>query len=601
MIMKRLNVKSKLILTYLTVMLLIVVVAGVAFGATASRALKSQALTIVEQTSARMADEIEYRMRYYEQVAESLFADSDMVSYFQGEYASAAEEYRLHRKFVARMENVLMVLGQDVHIGVTRYAPGLSEAISGAYHNRLGIGAAGAPRTSSYQLIGIERQQKKEWFREIYEAESVPSPIWTRVEEDADMGWITVLFEAKRFDLNALAETPYALVEMTIPLDRLFSPEHDGADMDAVRYALTLDGEALYADGQVSGALSLVNRDASGEPTLPGWIVREKAVGRDGLLLYSFVPERRLSISADTVTRMIAILCLLAGVLIFSVSYAVAQSFSRRINLVCVAMERLQEGRFDKRLDVRVYDEIGYLMSAYNQMSARIERLITDLGLANREKNDADMRALQAQINPHFLYNSLTTVIRLAEVGRIDDVKAVVHSLVRFYRMTLNQSGELIAISEEIEHVREYLRICSIRFGEYAEVEVNADEGVMQNLILPITIQPFVENVFKHAMRDDGRVTHVEVNVYDAEKEIHIFIVDDGVGVDAEQCAAMLIKPANGEKKGYGVYNVNERIHLYFGAKYGARVSPGESGGTVVRIVIPKVYAKEELKNADRA
>ena len=357
-----------------------------------------------------------------------------------------------------------------------------------------------------------------------------------------------------------------------------------------MHYALTMRGEILHED---TGAAGLLAQVEEGTGQRDGWTVAVHPVGESGLELYSFVPEGQLSLSAETTTRLITTTCLFAAGIVFVVSYIVAQTFSSRINQVCRAMERLQEGRFDQHLEVRTYDEIGFLMSAYNRMCDRIHALIDDLSAANREKNQADMRALQAQINPHFLYNSLTTVIRLAEVGRVDDVKAVVHALVRFYRMSLNQSGGLILLAEEIEHVREYLKICEIRFGEYAEAEMNVDEQVLEYMILPITIQPFVENVFKHAMRDDGRITHVEVNVYDAESEIHIFVVDDGVGMDEELRGTLLQKNAESAGKGYGVSNVNDRIKLYFGEKYGVSLHAGSEGGTVIKITIPKVHKEE--------
>jgi two-component system sensor histidine kinase YesM len=584
---RKLKIKYKLILFYWPVTFLLISSLGIAFYFLTLQTVQKQSIEILQQTNVRIAENISNKLLNYKNIIENLEADSIFMNYILGNYHSPYEEYRLHKQFESRMEAVTSVLGDEINIAFIRYDTSLHESLSGNYHNKFDLPVQVA-NYAQYQLVNRKRLSGRKWFDDIFNSREQTKGLWIQVEDDAENGAVTFLYEMTAFE--NLEVRKVALVELTVPIHILFELGTIGRLPDSVLYSVIgPDNELYFCDPNIQqSSIHTILTSSETQEYSDGSLILRTPIRNGDMTLVSVASIGYLQSQAKMILQIVLFASAVMLVVIFAISYVAAQIFSKRITLLCKSMASLEDGNFGHQITVTEFDEVGYLIQMYNKMSMKIKTLIDDVYIANIEKKESSIRALQAQINPHFLYNSLSTVIRLSEKGRHDDISTIIHALVRFYRMTLNTSGELITIQEEIEQVKAFLQIYSIRMGEYANARIHVDESVKQCRIIPITIQPFVENVFKHAISDNGEFTQITINVFNRGSEVHIVIADNGRGMTEHQCEALLSKPLD-TKHGYGVFNVNERIKLHFGNHYGVAVKSALGVGTEITIRIPKL------------
>ena len=205
----------------------------------------------------------------------------------------------------------------------------------------------------------------------------------------------------------------------------------------------------------------------------------------------------------------------------------------------------------------------------------------------------AELMVLQSQINPHFLYNTLDAITWLAEAGEQETVVKMVGSLSGFFRTSLNQGKDIVTLSEELQHIRSYLEIQKIRYQDILEYDINVSEKFGDVKIPKITLQPLVENAIYHGIKNKRGGGSISVTAKIESDDLIIYVRDDGVGMDEERLHAVLdgiIEKKPEEKDIYGLYNVNERIRLYFGDDYGITLSSMRGVGTesVVRLPVNK-------------
>ncbi|HEU5101143.1 MAG TPA: sensor histidine kinase, partial [Roseiflexaceae bacterium] len=206
----------------------------------------------------------------------------------------------------------------------------------------------------------------------------------------------------------------------------------------------------------------------------------------------------------------------------------------------------------------------------------------------------AELRALQAQINPHFLYNTLDTIIWMAEARRVDQVVELVRVLSRFFRITLSKGKDWITVREEIEHVESYLAIQKMRYRDILDYQIDVPDDLRDGQMLKLTLQPLVENALYHGIKNKRKGGAIVVRSRQLDGNLlEIQVEDNGIGMTQEQLAqirALLDAESGGAvvaESGYGINNVNQRIKLYFGQEYGLAIESEYLRGTRVSLVIP--------------
>ena len=239
-------------------------------------------------------------------------------------------------------------------------------------------------------------------------------------------------------------------------------------------------------------------------------------------------------------------------------------------------------------------DEITELGMSFNIMIGKVRQLLDEKIKEQENLKKSEMRVLQAQINPHFLYNTLDTIIWLAESKKTEQVVDLVRALSRFFRVTLSKGKDWISIKEEIDHVQSYLTIQKVRYNDILDYEIDIDDSIKRGTILKLSLQPLVENALYHGIknkRSGGKITiHGEL---DESGQVVFTVQDNGIGIEYNRLAQIQTALASGQyedeigENGYGIYNVDRRIRLYYGDRYGVRIESIYESGTSVQLTLP--------------
>ena len=297
-----------------------------------------------------------------------------------------------------------------------------------------------------------------------------------------------------------------------------------------------------------------------------------------------------------SVREMIGISAGLAGLVLAAAlltSWILSRMLSRPLWGLASAMER-----FERDADHFSYRPVGgtrevrELSQSFGHMVLRIQQLMSTVRQEEINLRKTELKALQAQINPHFLYNTLDSIAWMCERGRNADAVNMVHALARLFRISISRGHELIPIAKEIEHAESYLQIQKYRYKNRFTYEFDVDPGCLDYYCNKITLQPIIENSINHGLDllvEEGRI---QVEVLQDGEDILFRVRDNGVGMSQEQVDAILEQDPE-DRTGIGIRNVNDRLRIYFGAPYGLRITSELDVGTCVEIRMPKVKEGE--------
>lgn len=294
--------------------------------------------------------------------------------------------------------------------------------------------------------------------------------------------------------------------------------------------------------------------------------------------------------------------CIIVAVIL--ITSAILKSITKPIQELCRITSQIAEGNFSDRARMHTEDELEVLSDSVNDMSENLEVMVHQIKEDERKMRHAELRLLQEQINPHFLYNTLDTIVWLIEGDDPDKAVDMVVALSEFFRLVLSKGKEYISIKEEKEHIRGYLEIQQVRYQDILEYEINIDPELYEYKILKLTLQPLVENSLYHGIkykRAKGKIWvtgKMLQGISPEDDRILLCVEDNGVGMDEEELKRLRIeisKPCKETEKGFGLANVNERIRMNFGMEYGMTIESGKRKGTKVSVVIPAVKLHEKL------
>jgi two-component system sensor histidine kinase YesM len=287
----------------------------------------------------------------------------------------------------------------------------------------------------------------------------------------------------------------------------------------------------------------------------------------------------------------ITILLILGSVLtVIGFAIFLARLLTRPIMELRQSM-RLAEEDLNTNVTVRSNDEIGQLGEAFNQMLARIRQLMEQSVQEQKKLRRTEMIALQEQIKPHFIYNTLEMIVGLLETEKNEEVITMVEALGAFFRISLSQGQEYITIREETEHIRNYLYIQKFRHGDKYDYSLEIDPVIQNCKTVKLILQPLVENAIYHGVRDSERPGgFIKVKgIQEAENLIRIEVIDNGVGMEPVKIAEInnCLRETGTEQRFFGLRNVNERIRLAFGPEYGLELTETPGGGVTVVVYLP--------------
>jgi two-component system sensor histidine kinase YesM len=258
-------------------------------------------------------------------------------------------------------------------------------------------------------------------------------------------------------------------------------------------------------------------------------------------------------------------------------------------------MKRVEQGDLSVRFSGAPGNEIGELGLGFNEMIERIQSLIDQVYSEQRSKREAELRILQEQIKPHFLYNTLDTIQWMAQEHRVEDVVSMVGALTSLFRIGLSKGREFISLSEELEHVESYLCIQKMRYEDKFDYSITCDPVLRKHRVLRLMLQPLVENAIYHGIKERRGHGMLSVVARAEEGDICLSVGDDGVGMSEERLALLRASLEEGGPSmgGYGIHNVHERIRLTFGKPYGLSFVSVYGEGTVVTARHPILEAED--------
>ena len=284
--------------------------------------------------------------------------------------------------------------------------------------------------------------------------------------------------------------------------------------------------------------------------------------------------------------------------LIFVAALAVGWVLSRLLSRPLQQLENAMEA-FEQDADhfafhaVRGTREVQNLSDSFGHMVGRIQQLMTTVREEEIDLRKTELKALQAQINPHFLYNTLDSIAWMCERGKNADAVQMVHALARLFRISISRGHELIPIEKELQHAEAYLQIQKYRYKNQFTYHFTVDESCLHCLCNKITLQPIIENAIVHGLDLMVDAGHIEITVRPDGGDILLIVADDGIGMEPEQVAALLQNEPS-DRTGIGVKNVNDRLRIYFGPEYGLSITSAPYEGTTVTIRTPRVPEDRE-------
>lgn len=299
------------------------------------------------------------------------------------------------------------------------------------------------------------------------------------------------------------------------------------------------------------------------------------------------------SLSRELRAEMCLIVVLL-GAAAYALAYLISQSSLKRISLLAHTMYRVEQGDVSTRLTPVGRDEIGQLMGSYARMMERIDSLLEEKVEYGRQIKNLELKALQAQINPHFLYNTLDLISCTALLHGVPEIRETVNALARFYKLSLSGGKEVISIEQELTHAMLYVQIQNMRFENRIHMKLEAEDSVKSCTIIKIILQPIIENAIIHGIFEKPDKTgSISVTASRSADGIRISVADDGIGMDEETLRINFSLAPDGRitetRGGYGICNIHDRLRLAYGSPYGLSCQSTPGKGTVVTVFIPAI------------
>ncbi|MFW5894807.1 MAG: cache domain-containing sensor histidine kinase [Bacillota bacterium] len=364
------------------------------------------------------------------------------------------------------------------------------------------------------------------------------------------------------------------IVFLDLNQDLLFSSDPDCVDntCESVEIArsIVLGGEDVTMDGKAM-------------------VANVNTLGQTRWQIASFVDVDEINDTRQNVLYNLTLILIITVVVASFTSAFTARRISNPINSLKNHMRLFEKGKFNEKTPVRGQKEVVELSETFNAMAAEIEQLMDKVYQEQRAKRKNQFIALQNQINPHFLYNTLDSILYLSEQGRREEVERMVTALSKFFRISITHESGLVPLKEEVEHAKHYLAIQQIRYQNSFEYTLDVEEGIEDHKVLKLSLQPLVENAIYHGIDEtvDAK-SRIEIHCHKKGDFIHIDVKNEGLGLSQEEIDAITKMYKEGEESRHiGLKNIYQRLRLYFGQKADLVIDSEMDYYTQVSIRIP--------------
>ena len=230
-------------------------------------------------------------------------------------------------------------------------------------------------------------------------------------------------------------------------------------------------------------------------------------------------------------------------------------------------------------------------------MAEKIRQLIEQVYQEQKAKRKLELAALQAQINPHFLYNTLNSVSSLIQMECLDDAFVMIQAIGTFYRTSLSDGKTLISIQQEMINIENYIKIQEFRYGNKIIYKIDIEEEILKEWIVKLTLQPLVENAIYHGVKEKRGQGIIEIKGWKENNKVYITVSDNGTGIPKEKLIDLFSMDTREKESAFGLFNIQQRLQIYFGKEYGLHLESKEGPGTIATVCLPVGFKKEIEKN----
>ena len=378
---------------------------------------------------------------------------------------------------------------------------------------------------------------------------------------------------------------------VSVDYDSVFQPFYTETMFD--NYGLVIEDEYgntiftknTFADDKAAYELNIDQFKALREMESSGYQFIDRTSNATGWNICVYKPDR-LIISSVQPILIIAVVAILVSMFAgITCIHIISEFITKRIKKLQKTMKATETGNLGMVIENDSADEIGDLINGYNSMSKRLDETVNEVYQSKIKEKEYEMRALQAQINPHFLYNSLSMINWKALEADQEDISHITLALSTFYRTALNKGKNILLVKDEIANIKSYLDIQLAMHDNSFDVVYDIDDSILKYETLNLILQPLLENAIGHGIdvKTDGR-GEIRIEGKENGDFLDFTVSDNGVGMTKTQAALILSKSSNG----YGVSNVNERIKLYYGEQYAVKIDSTPGVGTKVMLHFPK-------------
>lgn len=592
----------------------------------------------------QIGNNVQYRVDDVSRSAEALYDDQVLSRYLSGYYLNW-ERYQVTTQYVLpRIDAALSLPKQKIRMTVY-----LNEhTIGELYYNETPEALESGDR--QFEIRYADRVSGEAWYRNL----NLPFDgyTWRRVGTDEAYGYISLL----RPLINYETFEPIGLVRIAVKLKDIFadvdlnqlgggtrlyvlggeggvlyplSPEVEtdgtaggegaaafGSAGSAGDSGVRVSGSAAAAAGLAAGSAGSGDAIASGLPADDRRYLRiERRIDRLPVTLTALVPVDSFKENSRRVRDLTILVCALCVLAMTLVSFLIARVFFKRVSKLTQSLRAFKEGEYSRRIHYRGRDEFADIAESFNDMAQATQKLIGEVYVSNLAKKEAELQILHSQINPHFLYNTFSSISRMAKLGEIETLHEIIRELAKFYRLTLNKGEMLISVGKELQIVESYLNIQNMKYAGRIRSSIEADADAERCETVKFVLQPFIENVLEHAWYDDE--IEIAIVVRRQGDRLVMEVRDNGLGMKPETAAVILGGPgaeaggragsesgvgehadgagaAGREKSGYGIRNVDQRIKLHYGREFGVQIESEVGKGTTVTLTLPAVETKSE-------
>ncbi len=430
-------------------------------------------------------------------------------------------------------------------------------------------------------------------------------------DPDNKYRWVVSLSRAVELTNNKKTTSGVLLVDMNFSgIEQICKNVNIGKS--GYVYLIDREGEIIYHPRQqliYSNLIEENNKDEANYEdgnhieTFQGEkrLVTVKTVGYTGWKIVGVTPMTDITSDYYQMSIFAMFIMFFAIFILVFLNMFVSSRIANPIKSLEKCVKKLENGVKDVDISISGSYEIQHLGKAIKSMVNQMHTLMDNIMTEQESKRKSELNALQAQINPHFLYNTLDSIIWMIENENYDGAVIMVTALAKLFRISLSKGKNIITVRDEIEHARNYLTIQNIRYKNKFIYNIEVEEETLDLASIKLIIQPLIENAIYHGMEFMGGDGEILVKAYAKEKELYIDVIDNGLGMLQEIADPLLTNESKIEKKssGIGLKNVHERIQLYFGKNYGLEIYSEPDEGTTIRVHMPCVNYFEMKKEGE--